>query len=103
MSIFKHLRNYGTKQDFKILIQENYLIREIAKYLLYNIMLNIMLELLFLISTFTLNMGQDPKNQIVQFLTIFNLHSVLEIGKILVLELMSPALHFKLFKIVQRN
>ena len=66
-------------------------------------MLNIMLELLFLISTFTLNMGQDPKNQIVQFLTIFNLHSVLEIGKILVLELMSSALHFKLFKIVQRN
>jgi hypothetical protein len=65
MSIFKHLRNFGTKQDLKILIQENYFIREIAKYLLYNCMLNIMLELLFLISTFTLDMGQDPKNQIV--------------------------------------
>ena len=66
-------------------------------------MLNIMLELLFLISTFTLNMGQDPKNQIVQFLTIFNLHSVLEIGKILVLELMSPAFRVGNVLIFEKN
>ena len=54
-------------------------------------MFNKMLVIVFL-STFILDMGRDPKNPVFQFVPISNTQC-LEMGKVLVLELMSPELY----------